>query len=259
MAHARFALEVQIKCRAAGIAMPHANTIKAHLQRLIGGRGARSVEHARGEKRKAEALTLRTGTFGAQFPLDIYEMDHTPLDVIIVDEVRRETIGRAYMTVALDVCTRMIAGIYLSLDPVSANSVGQCLFNAISPKDAYLRDLGISNSWPIQGIPRVLHTDNGRDFLSKSVERFCRMMYIRKENRPVGAPHFGGHVERVIGTINRRLHAEPGTTFSSVSERGDYKPEKYACLSFSALERLLIEFITGTYHQRRHGTTGRVA
>ncbi|MBW6299849.1 hypothetical protein KZ875_31930, partial [Pseudomonas aeruginosa] len=41
--------------------------------------------------------------------------------------------------------------------------------------------------------------------------------------RPLGQPHYGGIVERIIGTAMQMIHDElPGTTFSNPDQRGDY-------------------------------------
>jgi putative transposase len=43
---------------------------------------------------------------------------------------------------------------------------------------------------------------------------------IRIDYRPPGTPHFGGHIERLIGTTMGAVHLLPGTTFSNVAEKG---------------------------------------
>ena len=40
--------------------------------------------------------------------------------------------------------------------------------------------------------------------------------------RPPGSPHFGGHIERLIGTMMGAVHLLPGTTQSSVAAKGSY-------------------------------------
>ncbi|MGO8847950.1 MAG: hypothetical protein ACLQFI_22030, partial [Methylocella sp.] len=46
--------------------------------------------------------------------------------------------------------------------------------------------------------------------------------------RPPGTPHFGGHIERLIGTQMGAVHLLPGTTQSNPSERGDYDSSKHS-------------------------------
>ena len=46
-------------------------------------------------------------------PLQLMQMDHTLVDVVVVDEVDREPIGRPWLTLAIDVATRAVPGFYL--------------------------------------------------------------------------------------------------------------------------------------------------
>jgi hypothetical protein len=41
----------------------------------------------------------------------------------------------------------------------------------------------------------------------------------------------GGHIERLVGTLMGDIHLLPGTTFSSVADRGDYNSEAKAVLT----------------------------
>jgi hypothetical protein len=55
--------------------------------------------------------------------------------------------------------------------------------------------------------------------------------------RPPGQPHFGGVVQRVIGTMMQMVHELPGTTFSSTAERGGYNSDANAVLTLRELQR----------------------
>lgn len=79
------------------------------------------------------------------------QIDHTPLDVIVVDEVHRKPIGRPYLTLAIDVYSRMVAGLYVTLDAPSATSVAMCISHAMNTKNEYLRELGVEGDWPVWG------------------------------------------------------------------------------------------------------------
>ena len=69
-----------------------------------------------------------------KLPLDVIQIDHTKVDVILVDEETREEIGRPFITVAIDMYSRMIYGFYISLNAPSYFSVGQCFLNAVYQK-----------------------------------------------------------------------------------------------------------------------------
>jgi putative transposase len=75
---------------------------------------------------------------------------------------------------------------------------------------------------------------------------------IPTPTRPLQTPHFGGHIERLIGTMMGELHLLPGTTFSSVKARGEYKSTSKASLTMRELDSWLTLQIVDIYHQRVH-------
>jgi putative transposase len=188
----------------------------------------------------------------AHRPLDVVQIDHTPVDLIIVDSHERKPIGRPYLTVGIDVFSRCVSGFYLSLDPPSATSVALCITSIIANKSTYLVDHEIDAEWPLHGKPICIHVDNGAEFHGEAFERGCSQHGIKIQYRPPGKPHYGGIVERVIGTLMKLVHEIPGTTFSSIEERGSYASEKLACLTLKELEKWLLIAITKYYHNSAH-------
>jgi putative transposase len=96
--------------------------------------------------------------------LDLYQVDHTKVDVIVVDEYEPRPLGRPWLTLVLDVASRMIAGYYLTFDPPCSTSVALALSHAVLPKESYLQELGLEAEWPVSGLPRVVHVDNADEF-----------------------------------------------------------------------------------------------
>jgi putative transposase len=177
-------------------------------------------------------------------------MDHTQVDIILVDEVYRQPLGRPYITMATDVFSRMVLGFYLSFDPPGAISAGLCVAQAILPKETLL--IGMQGDWPCWGLPTVLHLDNAKEFRGKMLERACEKYGIRLEFRPVKTPHWGGNVERLMRTFMEETHTLPGTTFSNVQDRKEYDSEKNAVLTLPEFEQWLTTFIVNVYHKRIH-------
>lgn len=247
--------DIQMRCRRAGIKAPHANTVRRRIAAL----SERKVTERRyGRKLADDRYAARPGQFpGAEWPNAVWQIDHTPLDVLVVDDVHRRHIGRPWLTVAIDVYSRCIAGFYLSLDPPSEVSVGMCLVHAILPKEGWLAAIGVSTPWPLYGEPGVVHADNGKEFRGSMITRAAEQYRFRMEWRKVKTPNWGGHIERMMGNFNQEVHALPGTTFSNTVSRGAYLPHKEATLTFSELELYLAEYICGAYHQRLHESIGR--
>ncbi len=186
------------------------------------------------------------------YPLSVIQIDHTLVDIILVDPIDRLPIGRPYLTLAIDVYSRCIAGFVLSLKAPSAVSVGLCLTHVAMEKHSWLAMHNIDSSWPIHGKPHSIYVDNGSDFHSIALERGCEQHGITINYRPPGQPHYGGIIERVIGTLMKLVHTLPGTTFSNTTMRGDYDSDKQACLTLSELERWLTITITKYYHLKLH-------
>ncbi len=181
-------------------------------------------------------------------PLKIVQMDHTLVDIMVVDEIRRESMGRPWITIAFDIGTRAVLGFHLSLHAPSSVSVGMALSMACLPKEAWLAERSLELEWPMHGLPKTLHLDNGADFRSIALSRGCERYGINLEYRPPGRPHFGGHIERYLGTLMRRIHGLPGTTFSNPTKKGKYRSEAKAIMTMAELERWITLEIVGRYH-----------
>jgi len=197
------------------------------------------------------------GELRADHPLQIVQVDHTKVDVFVVDEKHHLPIQRPWLTLLIDVATRMVAGYYLSLEAPSSTSVALALQQAVLPKDDWLAARGISAPWPVQGIPELLHMDNAKEFHAKALRRGAEEYGITLFYRPIATPHYGGHIERLIGTMMGEVHLLPGTTFSNIKQRGDYKPEDVAVMTLRDLDQWLAIEITGKYHQCIHRSLAR--
>ena len=235
--------------------------VKAPSPGTIRNRIAALDEYERLAKRHGKSvardkLSPAAGSFEADYPLQIVEMDHTDADIILVDEETRQPIGRPYLTIAIDVFSRMIVGYHLSFEAPSTVSVAMCTACAVLPKDELLLEKGIEAEWPVWGFMDTLYVDNGADFRSEALSRACLAHDIKLEFRPVGKSNFGGHVERVIGTLMDEVHLLPGTTFSNVGEKGKYNPDTESAMTFDEFERWLLTFITKVYHKRVHAALG---
>jgi putative transposase len=244
------------RARAAGIAPPSPNTLRARVRAVRADLAVRRREGSRSSAwRRLEPVTGMTPV--TERPMAVLQIDHTPVDLVLVDEALHQPIGRPWLTVAIDVMSRCVAGFLVSFDPPGATSVGLCLAHAALPKAAYLARLGIQGlDWPVDGKPGCLYVDNGPEFHSVALSRGCEQHGIVLDYRPVATPHFGGVVERLIGTLMMMVHELPGTTFSNPTERGDYDSDVMACLTLAELERWIALAIAGRYHHEFHDGIG---
>lgn len=247
-------VEVMRRCQQRGIEAPSPSTVRARIARVP----ERDRLRGRGYREKAKNKFMPTaGKFpNADFPLAVAQIDHTPADIILVDDVHRKPIGRPWITLAMDVYSRMVVGYYLSFDAPSETSVAMCVAQAILPKEEWLLAHHVDAEWPVWGVPKTIHVDNGSDFRSGTFRESCLAYGINLEFRPVKQPRYGGHIERVIGSVLTEIHTLPGTTFSSIKDKEGYDPEKNAALTKSEFEAWLVKLICKVYHERLHTGIG---
>lgn len=246
--------EVSTRCRDRGIERPSPTAIRARIARIP--EYIRLKKRGQADRAKSKFQPVPGKFPGAEYPLAVVQIDHTPVDVMVVDELHRKPIGRPWITVAIDVYSRMTVGYYLSFDAPSVTSVAMCLSHAMLPKEEWLLLHKVEGTWPVWGRPATVHVDNGPDFRSDDLRKSCSEYGIDLAFRPVKVPRYGGHIERLQGTLLRELHDLPGTTFSSFKDRGDYDPEKHAVMTKDELERQLLKLICNEYHRRKHMGVG---
>lgn len=246
--------EVKRRARLAKIEAPHPNTIRQRIKMLPAAETMRRRGHREAARNKYDPIR---GEFpGAEFPLAVVQIDHTPADIILVDDVHRQPIGRPWLTFAIDVYSRMIVGMHITFEKPSSTSVAMCISHAICPKREYLADLGVSGEWPVWGTMNVIHCDNAKEFRSLVLERACAEYAVDLQWRPVLRPHYGGHIERYMGTMANQIRKWPGATFSNPAQRKGYDSEGESALTLREFEYLVAEFIVNVYHQRNHSELG---
>jgi len=239
---------VKAQCYKFNFKAPAMNTIRSRIGRLSHSKIVLSREDP-GATRKFQAIS---GSFSQVInPLDVIQIDHTLVDIIIVDAATRQEIGRPWISIAIDVYSRCIVGFYLTLESPSAISVGLCLSHAVTDKRPWLEHIDAQVDWPMFGKPKEIYVDNGSEFHGEALKRGCAVHGIKLSYRPIGKPHYGGIVERVIGTLMKMIHELPGTTFSNIVEKGEYDSSKKAILTLSELEKWFV-FAISSYHSQIH-------
>ncbi|MCU0238900.1 MAG: DDE-type integrase/transposase/recombinase [Pyrinomonadaceae bacterium] len=240
---------IKVKCKNANVLPPHLNTVRNRIDAL----NEKDKTKSRLGKKATQKFIPTINNFPeGNFPLDVIQIDHTKLDIILVDDIERESIGRPWITLAIDVYSRMVVGFYVSFDAPGDISTGICISNAILPKEKLLSEFEITTPWSVWGLPRKIHADNGKDFRGEMIRRSCEQYGIDLEWRPVANPKYGGHIERLLGTILHEIHTLPGTTFSNPKERREYDSEKKAVFTLREFEKWLVTYIVEVYHQRLH-------
>jgi putative transposase len=200
--------EISKRCKQASIAVPSRNTIR----RRVDGISSLAIAAKRFGHEETRSLKPVLGSTPKPMkPLEFVQMDHTKVDLIIVEQQSREPIGRPFLTLAIDVFSRCIVGMLLTLEAPSATSVGLCLAHCVIDKKPWLETLGLPEvSWPVRGKPGTICSDNGPEFKSEALIRGCQQHGITLEYRPLGEPQYGGIIERVIPSVSMMFETSSG-------------------------------------------------
>jgi putative transposase len=141
--------EIRRCCHALGLEPPGRKAVTARLRAKP---RQEVVSRREGRKAARDRFAPTIGSLEATWPLSLVQIDHTLVDVIVVDSVSRAAIQRPWLTLAIDVYSRCVAGFHLSLEPPSATSVALCLSHAVLSKQSWLAARNVQDEWPVQGL-----------------------------------------------------------------------------------------------------------
>lgn len=239
------------RCAAQELAVPHRDTVQRRMKDA--GLSLRRRKRL-GPHKYRESVRALKGRHEVSHPGAEFQIDHTMIDLMALCDLRRYVLGRMWLTLVMDVFSRAVMGFYLSFRAPSMFSVARALTMAVSDKTRLLAQWGLNDlEWPMAGKPLVVHTDHGPEFHSGGYLRGCDEHGMTPRWRL--ATRYGGHIERLIGTLMGKLHLLPGTTFSNVPKRIKYQPQARAVMTVSDVLRFLACTIC-EYHHTRHRTLG---
>ena len=238
-----------------GYKVPHENSIRRRIQKISEYERTASRVGPRTADQKFDA---KVGSIPhAKVPLSLVQIDHTQLDIMLVDEAERKPFKRPWITVLIDVFSRVVLGFYISFDPPGAYAVGRAIAHAVLRKEKFLKSIGLEDvTWPCWGKMATLFCDNGKDFRGTMLKESCANYLITLKWRPPRKPEFGGHIERLMGTIAEELKDLAGTTKVSKEMRAKFKPEKTAAMTLSEFERWFTLWVAQVYNKRPHRGIG---
>lgn len=198
------------------------------------------------------------GEYASRGFLDLVQMDHTRADVILVDSVERRALGRPWVTLLIEVQTRCILGFYVSFGDPSIFRCGRAIANAVLPKRPLLEALGLDVEYPMHGLFKRLHADHAAPHRAQSFRFACLSYGIDPDVRPRGPAHWGGHIERLIGTMMGKMRLLPGATGSNATKRDGYDAGATAAMTLEEFERWFVRAIC-LYHAEPHAGLGGLA
>ncbi len=168
-------------------------------------------------------------------------IDHTEMDVFVVDDEREMVLGRPWLTLAIDVRTRAIVAHVITFVPPSVWTVGETLRRMAMPKRPPAELL---KRHPIlrrlRGRPDTIIVDNATEFRSLFFEAAARGLGFSIRYCPVKRPTYRAVVERAIGTANAGICQEMSGRVLPIAEarRLGYDGEKEAVVIMDELEAI---------------------
>lgn len=222
---------------------PSNETIRRYIQRIDLFKRNKARHGAAFANRRHRAAGQ---AFQATEILEIAMADGQVIDLILVDHEGND-IGRAFLTVIIDVYSRCVLAAFISLAPFSGATLLKAIGHAV-----------LGRGHEPAGVPTKLIVDNGSDYRHAGFLRFCSRLNILVEPCPPRTPNAKAIVERFFKTLNQGLmHKLPGTTFSNPSDRGEYDSQKYARLTIDEVRKHVENWIHEVYHVTFHRGIGR--
>ncbi len=179
-------------------------------------------------------------------PFEIAHIDHTELDIELVDPETGENRRRPWLTLMIDAFSRRMLAIFITFDPPSYRS------NMMVIRECVRR-------WG--RLPQTIVVDGGSDFRSVYFETLAAAFEITIKTRPGNEPRFGSVIERVFNTTNTEfIHLLRGNTklrrnVRQVSRSHD--PSRLAAWTMEILDESLCDWAYNCYDTDIHWTLKR--
>lgn len=234
------------------------------VESVLAKRGTWAILVKREGRAEAERLLRLTGAGPTgEYPLGEVEVDHTPLDVMVME--RGVVLGKPWLTMLIDRFSQMVLGFSISFVPPSWVSVMEALRHAVLPKDEELQRWAeydgqpFQFDWPCFGAPDVLVVDQGAEFLSASMAATEVALNMRVLQLPKASGDKKGTIEGQFHRLNReRTHSLNGTTFSNSQKRGKYKSQDEAIFSLNDVRYVVMRWVVDTHNRTPNSRTGKI-
>lgn len=239
--------KVRNLCAEQGLSPPSEKTFRSEIKRrreevvVRARQGRRAVYRITEFQWHMDQSTPRHG----ERPFEIGHIDHTELDVELVDSRTGANLGRPWLTILLDAYTRQVLAFFLTFDPPSYRS---CM--------AVIRDSVRRHG----RIPKTIVVDQGSDFESLYFEALLARLETHKKSRPAAKGRFGSVIERFFGVNNQTfIHNLRGNSQSLQRPRSmspSHDPRTLAVWTLPALTEAFEGFINTVYACLIHPALG---
>lgn len=193
-------------------------------------------------------------------PLDVVDVDHTTLGIVVYDDERGIGYGRPDLVLFRDRHSGVIVGWAISFGPPSMETFLDGLLHALVPKSGGELPPGVS--YPYHGRPVSLGVDNAQHLINLPIREAAIELGFQVTPYRPGRPWEKGALEHLFHILNIQLVDRlPGATTMSPSERKKFDEEKLKAvpsLSLSELNGFLAYYFAEVYHASSHEGLGDI-
>ncbi len=205
-----------------------------------------------GKQEANRRYKMMSGHLPSNFPLEYVEIDHTPLDIFVLDDKLFIPLGRPWLTIIKDRYSGVIIGLFITFAPTGTDSIFGALKHSLQPHDkVHEKWPDIENEMP-WGQAFSYVTDRGKDFLSLRYRMAIRQLGADYEYCAVRSPWLKGAVERAYRSFNYLIETLPGKTFPRLEQRKDYDPAKQAVIRFSSFIYIVYKWACDIHNVTPH-------
>ena len=181
---------------------PTQNQMETYIRNNTSTKERSICKTSKREYRNNERMLRADNLCNVQGPGDLFEMDEVEMDVSIVSEAdQTKVIGRPIVHAMVDVYSRMIAAVSVSLENNSVLGFTNCLLNLGEDNKQLCRRFGLELNdglWDINVLPNRIRSDRGSEYRSKEVKRICNELDITLELVPPAMGSLKGQVEQLF-------------------------------------------------------------
>ena len=190
---------------------------------------------------------------GVEKPGDLLEMDEEEVNISAISKYyQNKVIGRIIVYMMIDVFSKMIVAISVTLENNSINGAKSCFLNLADDKVEYCRKYGIDikpEEWPSGAfIPSRIRCDRGAEYMSNEIERFCKENHCDLQFVTPGTGSLKGNIEQIFNRENIAL--SPMTEkIGHISKRHDSRHHEQASLTIDQVTAILLRFVIAHNNQ----------